>query len=167
MFSGADTGQFFSLGRPGVWICALGVICLMGCQPQVNKAPSLQPVVAPAAPLPRPVRPTFYVTSNHLRLRACPGKDCPKTANLALNAEVEKMGEIENWTQIRLKKDGTIGYVSSRYLSARPVEVAKSTKKRPTRAKHRKDIQPPEPTQEAREAGPKKEEPSPPLPRVM
>ena len=152
-------------GRPGAWICALGlVICLMGCQPRVNTAPPLPPPLPPAATLPRPVHPTFYVTINQLSLRACPGVDCPKTSTLELNAEVEKMGEIENWTQIKVKKDGTIGYVSSRYLSPRPVEVAQLTKKKPKKAKPRKATQPPEAAGEEGEAGPKKQEPSPPLP---
>ena len=152
-------------GRPSAWICALGlVICLMGCQPRVNKAPPLPPPLPPAAPLPQPVRPTFYVTINQLNLRACPGKDCPKISALELNAEVEKMGEIENWTQIRVKKDGTIGYVSSRYLSPQPVEVAQLTKKKPKKAKPPKATQPPEAAGEEGEAGPKKQEPSPPLP---
>ena len=145
-------------GRPGAWICALGlVICLMGCQPRVNKAPPLPPPLPPAAVLPRPVRSTFYVTINQLSLRACPGEDCPKISTLEFNAEVEKMGEIDKWTQIRVKKDGTIGYVSSRYLSPQPVKVAQLTKKKPKKAKSRKATQPPEaageeggcPTQEA------------------
>ena len=153
-------------GRPGAWICALGlVICLMGCQPRVNKAPPLPPPLPPtAAPLPRPVRPTFYVTINQLSLRACPAIDCRKISTLELNAEVEKMGEIENWTQIKVKKDGTIGYVSSRYLSPQPVKVAQLTKKKPKKAKPRKATQPPEAAGEEGEAGSKKQESSPPLP---
>ena len=123
-------------GRPSACICALGlVICLMGCQAQVHTAPPLPPPQSSAVPLPQPVRPTFYVTINQLNLRACPGKDCPKTSTLELNAEVEKMGEIENWAQIRVKRDGTIGYVSSRYLSPQPVKVAQTTKKKPKKAK--------------------------------
>ena len=152
-------------GRPGAWICALGlVICVMGCQPRVDKAPPLPPPLPPAAPLPHPVRPTFYVTINQLNLRACPGIDCPKTSALELNTEVEKMGEIENWTQIRVKKDGTIGYVSSRYLSPQPVKVVKPIKKKPKKAKSPKTVQPPEAAGEEGKAGPKKQEPSPPLP---
>ena len=154
--------------RPGAWICTLGlVICLMGCQPGVQKAPPLPPPLPPAAVLPRPVRPTFYVTINQLSLRTCPGLDCPKSSTLELNAEVEKMGEIENWTQIKVKKDGTIGYVSSRYLSPQPVQVAQSTRKKPKRVKARKATQPPEAAGEEREAAPQKQEPSPPVPRVM
>ena len=125
--------------------------------------------------LPRPVRPTFYVTINQLSLRVCPGKDCHKISTLALNAEVEKMGEIENWTQIKVKKNGTIGYVSSRYLSPHPVVVAQVTKKRLKKAKPRKAAQSPEVAREEVEAAPNKQEPSPPLsepegpklPRVM
>ncbi|MGD0826925.1 MAG: SH3 domain-containing protein [Desulfobaccales bacterium] len=155
-------------GRLGAWICALGlVICLMGCQPRVHKAPLLPPPLPPAAPLRRPVRPTFYVTINRLSLRACPGMDCHKISTLELNAEVEKMGEIENWTQIKVKKDGTIGYVSSRYLSPQPVEVAQPTKKKRKKAKPRKATKPPEAAGEEGKAGPKKQEPSPRLPRAM
>jgi Bacterial SH3 domain len=163
-------------GRLSAWIYVLGlVICLMGCQPRVYTAPPLPPPQPPAAPQPQPVRPTFYVTINQLNLRACPGKDCPKTSVLELNAEVEKMGEIENWTQIRVKKDGTIGYVSSRYLSPQPVNVAKRIKKKPKKAKPSKATQPPEAAGEERGAGPKEQEPLPPLsepedpkgPRVM
>jgi hypothetical protein len=166
--SGASTGHLIGLGRLGAWICALGLaICLMGCQARVTEAPPLPPPMASAATLPRPVRPTFYVTINGLSLRACPGLDCPKTSTLELNAEVEKLGKIENWTQVKVKKDGAIGYVSSRYLSPHPVEVAKIAKKKPKKAKHRKASRPPEAPGEEGEAGPEQPEPSPPLPHVM
>ncbi len=166
--SGAGTGRLIGWRRPSAWICALGlVICLMGCQPRVAKAPPPPPPLAPVAPLPRPARPTFYVTINRLSLRACPGLDCPKTSTLELNAEVEKMGKIENWTQIKVKKDGAIGYVSSRYLSPHPVEVAKLTKKKPKKVKHRKASRPPDAVGEEGETGSEPQEPTPPLPRVM
>ncbi len=93
--------------------------------------------------------------------------DCHKISTLDLNAEVEKMGEIENWTQIKVKKGGTKGYVSSRYLSPHPAEVAQPTKKKPKKAKPRKTTQPLEAAEEAGEAGGKKQEPSAPLPRAM
>ena len=149
--------------RPHAWICALClVICLMGCQPRVSQAPPSPPPLPPAAPLPKPAHPTFYVAINQLNLRACPGTDCPKTSALELNAEVEKMGEIENWTQIRVKKDGTIGYVSSRYLSPQPVKVAKPLKKKPKKAKPHKTSQSPETA--GRKGGSGAQEPEPPLP---
>ncbi len=155
--------------RPGVWFCVLCLIIgLLGCQKQVAKAPTLAPPPPPpAARLPQPVRPTFYVAISQLSLRTCPGKDCHKISTLELNAEVEKMGEIENWTQIKVKKNGAIGYVNSRYLSPQPVQVAQRAKKRPKQAQSRKAIQPPEAAGEEGEAGPKTPEPSPPLPRVM
>lgn len=154
--------------RPGVWICALAlVICLIGCQPQVQRTPPLPPPLPPMAPLPQPVRPTYYVTIHQLNLRTCPGLDCPKTTSLELNAEVEKLEEIENWSQIRVKKDGIIGYVSSRYLSPQPMKVAQPAKRKPKKAKLPKATQPPVAAGEEREAGPKEQEPSPPIPRVM
>jgi uncharacterized protein YgiM (DUF1202 family) len=154
--------------RPGAWICALTlVICLMGCQSPASRTPPLPPPLPPMAPLPQPVRPTFYVAINQLNLRTCPGLDCPKASALELNAQVEKLGEIENWTQIRVKKDGTIGYVSSRYLSPQPVKVALRAKKKPKQARLPKATLPPVAAGEAGEAEPQKQEPSPPLPRVM
>jgi len=153
---------------PGAWICVLGlVICLMGCQSRVSKAPPLPPPLPPTPTQPRAVRPTFYVTTNQLCLRACPGIDCHKITTLKLNTEVEKMGESQNWTQIKVKKDGTIGYVSSRYLSLQPVEVAHLAKKKTKKTKPRKAAQPPEAPVEEGKAWPKNQEPDPPLPRVM
>ncbi|MHB8069132.1 MAG: SH3 domain-containing protein [Desulfobaccales bacterium] len=155
-------------GRSGAWICALGlVICLIGCQTQVSKVPPSPPPLPPKPAQPKAVRSTFYVTTNQLSLRACPGIDCKKITTLKLNAEVEKMGESQNWTQIKVKKDGTIGYVSSRYLSPQPVEVAHLTKKKPKKTKSPKATQPPEVPMEAGKAWPKNPEPEPPIPRVM
>ncbi len=166
---GAGPGHLSGWGRPGAWICILGLaIGLTGCQPRVNQAPPPPPLpLATPAPLPRPVRPTFYVTINRLSLRTCPGLDCPKTSTLELNAEVEKLGEVEKWTQIKVKKDGTIGYVSSRYLAPHPVEMAKVARKKPKKVKPRKPTEPSEATGEEKELGFKQQEPSPPIPRVM
>jgi uncharacterized protein YgiM (DUF1202 family) len=156
-------------GPPGAWICALGlVICLTGCQTHVSKAPPPPPPPPlRAAPLPRPVRPSFYVTINHLNLRSCPGLDCPKTSTLPLNTEVEKLGEVKNWTQVKVKKDGTVGYVSSRYLASQPVKVAQHLRKKSRKAKLHKTAVPAETAKNEGKAGPKAAEPAPPLPRVM
>ena len=112
--------------------CTLGlglglVLCLAGCQSMFPKPVYAPPVARPPqAPPPPPqvARPTLYVTVNRLNLRACPGMDCPKIAILDRNQEVEKVGDAEDWSQIRIKQDGTIGWVSSRYLSATPVTAA-------------------------------------------
>jgi hypothetical protein len=147
-------------GRPGAWICAIGLfICLMGCQPGTYQAPPPPPPLPRPAPPPQMARPTFYVTINQLNLRSCPGIDCPKISALELNAEVEKMGEIEKWTQIRVKKDGTMGYVNSRYLSPTPVEAAPPTKKN-KKVKPPKATLPPKPGEEEGKT-PLKKPPSP------
>ncbi len=153
-------------GCPGACICALGLaICLMGCQPQTHQAQLPPPPPPRAATPPQVTRPTLYVTINQLSLRACPGTDCHKITTLKLNAEVEKMGETQNWTQVRVKKDGTIGYVSSRYLSPQPLRVAQPARKKLKKA--RPPHAAPEVAEKEGEDWPKKQEPAPPLPRVM
>jgi hypothetical protein len=143
--------------RPGAWICVLGlVICLSGCQPRAYQAPLLPPPLPPAATAPRPERPILFVGTNHLILRACPGKDCPKIYPLELNAEVEKIGETENWAQIRVKKDGNMGWVYSRYLSQKRVEVATGPKRKRKEVKRSLATKPPKPAEGEGEAQPKK-----------
>jgi hypothetical protein len=104
-------------------LMGLGVaLCLAGCQTFFPK-PVYTPPVSPAPekpPPPQAVRPTLYVAVNRLNLRACPGMDCPKIAVLERNEEVEKVGDAADWSQIRVKRNGTIGWVSSRYLSPTP-----------------------------------------------
>jgi hypothetical protein len=104
---------------------ALGLaLSLAGCKTLFPKPVYVPPTApAPAPPPPQVVRPLFYVAVNRLNLRACPGMDCPKIGLLNRNEEVEKVGQAEDWTQIRVIRDGTIGWVSSRYLSATPVAV--------------------------------------------
>ena len=110
-----------------VWVGLGLALCLAGCK-SIFPQPVYTPPAVPAPqapPSPAPVaRPTFYVAVNRLNLRACPGMDCPKIAVLDRNQEVEKVGDAEDWSQIRSKRDGTIGWVSSRYLSATPVAAA-------------------------------------------
>jgi hypothetical protein len=111
------------------------VVCLAGCQSLFPQPVYTPPVVSPPpAPPPPPqvVHPTFYVNvKSTLNLRACPGMDCPKIAVLTRNQEVEKVGDAADWSQVRVKVNGTIGWVDSRYLSPTPVaapsEVAPPT----------------------------------------
>jgi len=114
--------------KKGVWCrwqlllgLVLALVCL-SCRPSVAPGPRQAPPPPPAAhPEPPPQRPTFYVKVGRLNLRAGPGMDFPKLGLLERNEEVEKVGEAENWYQIRVKRDGTLGWVSSEYLSSTPV----------------------------------------------
>jgi hypothetical protein len=117
-----------------VWVGLGLALCLAGCKGLFPQPVYSPPVVqAPPAPPPAPVaRPTLYVTVNRLNLRACPGMDCPKIAVLDRNQEVEKVGDAEDWSQIRLKQSGTIGWVSSRYLSPTPVAATPEVAPTPT-----------------------------------
>lgn len=118
-----------------VWV-GLGItLCLAGCQNMFPRPVYIPPgtSVPQALPPPAPIaRPTLYVTVNRLNLRACPGMDCPKIAVLDQNQEVEKVGDAADWSQIRITRDGTIGWVSSRYLSATPVAAAPEVAPPPT-----------------------------------
>ena len=106
------------------WQLLLGVflalVCL-SCQstaPVPRQAPPPPPAVRPEPP---PQHPTYYVKVGRLNLRAGPGMDFPKLGLLERNEEVEKLGEAENWYQVRVKRDSTLGWVSSEYLSSTPV----------------------------------------------
>jgi len=105
------------LGLLGLFLA----LSLSGCletRPFISAPPPPPP---PAALPPVVARPTFYVTGGHVNLRACPGMDCPKISILNRNDQVEKVGDADDWAQVRVRSDGRLGWVSSRYLSATPV----------------------------------------------
>jgi uncharacterized protein YraI len=58
-----------------------------------------------------------------LNLRAGPGMDFPKIGLLERNEEVEKLGQAEDWFQVKVKRSGTLGWVASRYLSKTKVAI--------------------------------------------
>lgn len=112
----------------GVWrswqviIGAVLTLACLSCQPRMAPMPRQAPPPPPvAAPQPPPQREILYVKVGRLNLRAGPGMDFPKLGLLERNEEVEKIGEAENWYQVRVKRDGTLGWVSSEYLSKTPV----------------------------------------------
>ena len=118
----ANTGT-----RRFLWLWSLVLaLCLAGCMPSLyGPAAPPPPPPAPTPPPPPQVgRPIFYVTVNRLNLRACPGMDCPKISVLERNEEVERVGDAEDWSQIRVKRDGRLGWVNSRYLSKEPLAAA-------------------------------------------
>lgn len=95
---------------------------LIGCQPKIYETPMRLPPSKPQPPAPVAVsRPVFYVSAHRLNLRACPGMDCPKISMLERNEAVEKVGESEDWAQVRVRRDGRLGWVNNRYLSENPV----------------------------------------------
>jgi hypothetical protein len=112
--------------RHSCWlILLLGLFsAVMGCETMPFEPhyppPPPAPVVIPPTPSP-PSRPVFYVNASRLNLRACPGMDCPKVSSLERNEKVEVVAEAEDWTQVRVKRDGAIGWVASQYLSKKPV----------------------------------------------
>ena len=102
----------------GALLAMMCFSCQHGMTPAPRQAPPPPPAFRPEAP---PQRPSMYVKVGRLNLRAGPGMDFPKLGLLERNEEVEKLGEAENWYQVRVKRDGTLGWVSSEYLSSTPV----------------------------------------------
>jgi hypothetical protein len=114
----------------GIWILGLILVWgLLGCQPALYQPPLPAPAAKPQVVVPQPEvsRPILYVNANRLNLRAGPGMDFPKISVLERNQEVEKVGEMEDWAQIRVKRDGHLGWVNTRYLSEQPVAAAPET----------------------------------------
>jgi uncharacterized protein YraI len=120
--------------KKGVWcrwqlLCGafLALVCL-SCRPAMGPAPRQAPPPPPSVrPEAAPQRPIMYVRVGRLNLRAGPGMDFPKLGLLERNEEVEKLGEAENWYQVRVRRDGTLGWVSSEYLSSTPVTAPLET----------------------------------------
>jgi len=53
--------------------------------------------------------------------------DFPKIGFIERNEELEKLGEAEDWVQVRVKRDRTLGWVASEFLSSAPVAAPLET----------------------------------------
>ena len=162
----------------GIGVFALGMaLGLMACARPSYVPPPLPSAPAPTPPPPQVVRPIYYIKATRLNLRACPGMDCPKISVLERGEEVEKVGASEDWFQVRVKRDGRLGWVDSRYLSSTPVTPAPEAApappplptappavvtpppKPPAVEKPPKAARPTEPTETEEEAPPPKKKP--------
>jgi len=109
---------------PALLGCCLA-LWLAGCAPRIYETPYLPPPPPPKpAPPPAVTRPIFYVAASRLNLRGCAGMDCPKISVLEQNEIVEKIGEMDDWVEVIVRRDGRRGWVSSRHLSTEPVTPA-------------------------------------------
>ncbi len=112
------------------WQCLLSAMLALVC---LSCQPALQTSRPPAAPLPPPApesppqHQTVYVKVGRLNLRAGPGMDFPKIGFIERNEELEKLGEAEDWVQVRVKRDRTLGWVASEFLSSAPVAAPLET----------------------------------------
>jgi hypothetical protein len=95
---------------------------LAGCAPTIIETPYTPPPLPPKpAPAPTVTRQVFYVAVNRLNLRGCAGMDCPKISVLDQNEVVEQLGEMDDWYEVMVKRDGRRGWVNACYLSPEPV----------------------------------------------
>ena len=115
-------------------------------------------------PAPQVSRPIFYVAATRLNLRGCAGMDCPKISVLQQNEMVEKIGELDDWCEVIVKRDGSRGWVNSRYLSPEPVTPAVVTP--PPAVAPPPEVTPPPPAHLA-PAPPPREKPAPVKPPAM
>ena len=76
------------------------------------------------APTPKPV--ILYVVSNQLNLRKCPSVKCKVAAVLKLGDEVIKLGQSEDWINVRVKATNREGWVASTLVGKT------ATKKKPS-----------------------------------
>jgi len=63
----------------------------------------------------------YYVAVGKLILRAKPSKRGQVIRTLRFNDQVQKIGEIKNWFQVRQPSTGALGWVSSRDLEPSPL----------------------------------------------
>jgi SH3-like domain-containing protein len=84
----------------------------------------------PLAP-PQRSRPTLYVAADLVNLRAAPDLEAPRLSVLKQDEEVEKVGDAEDWSQVRVKRTGSLGWVNKAYLASRPAATAPEARPRP------------------------------------
>ncbi len=94
------------------------------------------------SPSPPPSSPTsaeyYYVNTPGISLRSIPLESSAAAGSVQLNDRLEKLGSSpKGWTKVRNLKDGSKGWIPTRYLSSRPISClpqASTPKKRIKRA---------------------------------
>jgi SH3-like domain-containing protein len=66
-------------------------------------------------------KPYYYVATKKLILRAQPSASGTVVRTLQFNDQVQKIGETENWFNVRQPASGAVGWVFSRYLEPLPL----------------------------------------------
>jgi uncharacterized protein YgiM (DUF1202 family) len=62
----------------------------------------------------------LYVTSDQVNLRVCPSSTCKVTAVLKRGDEILKLGQENDWMNIRVKTTNHEGWVASRFVGKKP-----------------------------------------------
>lgn len=69
----------------------------------------------------QPRKSYYYVAVRKLILRAKPSNRSEAIRTLGVNDQVEKIGEVKEWFQVRQPASGAVGWVTSRYLETMPL----------------------------------------------
>ena len=93
--------------------------------------------IKPAATSPTPKPEILYVTSDKVNLRACPSLNCKVDAVLRLGEEVIKLGQEDDWVNIRVKATKREGWVAARLTGKKPLKKTppKIIEEKPPRGK--------------------------------
>ena len=91
-------------------------------------------------------KPYYYVAVRKLVLRAKPSDRSKVMRTLGVNDQVEKIGEIEGWFNVRQPSTGAVGWMISRYLKTLPVMLPQGApakkKPGPSQQKARPEVEP-------------------------
>lgn len=89
----------------------------------------------PAAPSPTIAKPKpalLYVTADQVNLRACPSVKCQVAAVLKLGDEVVRLGQEQDWINVRVNATRREGWVASHLLGKTPREkIPSKVKEKP------------------------------------
>jgi uncharacterized protein YgiM (DUF1202 family) len=104
------------------------IICLflaVGCAGRREKTPPAgQPVEERKVPGVDETK-SFFINAGSLHLRACPGLNCQILTTLKRGEEVIKLSEEGEWLKVQVKVARIEGWVSSRFVSSKPLKPVK------------------------------------------
>lgn len=113
--------------RPFLVLVSLLLVCACAT------APAPPPTTPPATPPPppataqEPVTGTVYVTASALNVRSEPSMEGEVIASAKQGTALGVVRSDESWTRVRLA-DGTVGWVSSRYIADEKVAASRREK---------------------------------------
>ena len=139
LLSRGDEVQRVEAGDHGWWRVLVINSRSLGWVPAAALAESLED-----AQQKQPPKPYYYVAVRKLLLRAKPSDRSEVVRTLGINDQVEKIGETEDWFNVRQPSSGAVGWVSSRHLETLPLTSPRGepSKKKPGQPKAEPAVEP-------------------------
>ena len=111
--------------RPSLVLLSLLLVCACATAPAPPPAPPATP--PPPAAVEERVTGTVYVTASALNVRSEPSTEAEVIASAKQGTPLGVVRSDEGWTRVRLA-DGTVGWVSSRYVADEKVAATRREK---------------------------------------